>query len=214
MSYIILLNDVDNVFNTEGLLSGNLDCVLTDNGMKQIDSIVNVLDRNYSQQLTHIVTSNNSRIVKMLHHIQIASKFIHSSNTKLWQTNAIRERDFGYREGGSYSLKEDMFRVKKIGADSGETIIECKNRLVTHLKKNILLQESPINCLLMSHRFSCQILSNALLKKKYPILTDFWINNVSLMVFDIINRKFVFREAYNCSKDKQQTLDEIYTGIL
>lgn len=216
MSILVLLNDVETDLDEAKLVIGDSD--VPDNlvGKTQAEIIssylytkVRVVDRLYC--------SPAIRIRKLVHRIRLGSKDQSLTRGNTRRVDELKERSFGVLSGTQLCLDGDLFSMTRISADNGESIFQCRNRVIKYINQ---VCENCLNktILLVSHPFLCQIAMNAILQKDHTAVTSFWMKKGSFVQFvfepGTYGIKWGFHSGYNAIIDTSYTQDEIYSELL
>lgn len=216
MGNLILLNDVSTELDEAQLLVGDADPPHSVAGKQQAD-VISAYFHEKVVDVDLIFSSDAQRIKKLVHRIRADSK--DQSLTKLTprRFEALRERNFGVLNRTPCSLKSDIFQQTRIKPEKGESVFECRVRMIKFIS-NIVEKYRDKVILLVSHPFACQIAFNAILQRDHTFVTDFWIQKGSFVVFKFEFGKYGVRwnldHAYNALSNISYTQDEIYSGVL
>ena len=173
MGRLLLLNDV--ATEMDALLTGDKDLPASEEGEQQSKFIADfVIEK--CQQIDYIASSDAQRITKLVHHF----RFKHSKK-KYKPYVGLRERNFGVLTGAPYSLNSDMFQHSRICAEGGESVQQCRLRVMQVV--NELCQEMNCYILMISHPFTCQIIHNVLCNRAHTIVENFWMRKGSLGIY-------------------------------
>ena len=124
---------------------------------------------------------------------------------------------FGVLNRTPLSLDSDVFSHTRIKPEQGESVFECRVRVMKCINQ-LVKKCSDGTILLVSHPFICQIAFNALLQKDHTLLTEFWHEKGSFAVLvfkkGTYGIQWGFENGYNALADTSYTQDEIYRRLL
>jgi len=216
MGKLILLNDVSTELDEANLLVGDADPPDSATGKQQ----ANVISSFFYEKVNKvdlIYSSDAQRIKKLVHQIRTHSKDKSLTSLTPRRMKALRERSFGVLNRTPYSLDSDLFHHTRIKPEKGESVFECRVRIMKYIVDMVEKNKNK-TLLLVFHPFVCQIAFNAILQRDHTIVTSFWINKGSFVVLDFEFGKYGVRwkltNAYNALSDTSYTQDEIYSGVL
>lgn len=216
MGKLILLNDVSTELDEANLLVGDADPPDSIIGKQQADVISSFFYEKVNK-VDLIYSSDAQCIKKLVHQIRVNSKDQSLTSLTPRRMEALRERSFGILNRTPYSLDSDIFHHTRIKPEQGESVFECRVRIMKYIV-NIVDRNKNKTLLLISHPFVCQIAFNAILQRDHTIVTNFWISKGSFVVFEFEFGKFGVRwklsNAYNALFNTSYTQDEIYSGVL
>lgn len=206
MVKVILLNDVHSEHEKNDLIVGPLDSTITDEGVQQCNQIASRLGTMFPT-IDMITASDSSRITKLLHRIRMKCKV---KQSRIKYSPYLRERDFGVLNGTNYifGLSSDMFRHSRICAEGGESVAQCYERAVEHLKQ--ICAAGPAKSILcVTHPFTCQAICNHICNKKITALTKFWTAKGAFMVAEF-SKGFKPVSFHHSHEDRNFTMEEVY----
>ena len=213
MGQVIVLNDVQSVMDKDGLIANN-GAVASPLGEKQSLQISSFLSTKV-KQLDLIAASDATRLNKLVHNVRITIKTSKGQTVDLRSSEALRERNFGVLTGSMFSIDSDLFNHSRICAEKGESVAQCRGRLMKFVKG---VCKPHIRILIISHPFACQIISNTILGKKHTELTSFWFKKGSFLVLKTKEGKFGITwkadNGYNAISDTVHTVEKIYSHLL
>lgn len=216
MGKLILLNDVSTELEEANLLVGDSDPPHSVTGKQQSEVIAPFFHEKVPN-IDLIFSSDARRIKKLVHRIRVDSKDQNLTNLTPRRLEALRERSFGVLNRTPYLVGSDIFRQTRIKPEKGESIFECRVRMMKCISNMVEKFKDKV-VLLVSHSFACQIAFNAILQRDHTFITDFWTRKGSFVVFGFEFGKYGVRwnfdHAYNALSDISYTQDEIYSGIL
>lgn len=216
MSKLVLLNDVSTEIDEANLIVGDTDPPHSVKGKQQADIISAFFQKKVSN-IDLILSSDAQRIKKLVHKIRADSKDQNLTSLTPRRLEALRERSFGVLNRTPCSLESDIFRHTRIKPEKGESIFECRVRIMKYIV-DVVEKCQDKTILLVSHPFVCQIAFNAILQRDHTIVTDFWISKGSFVIFSFEfgkhGVKWKLDHAYNALSDLSYTQDEIYSRIL
>lgn len=212
---LCILNDVETNYNSDSLIGDN-NAILSKEGENQC-ILVGTNMHKYINKLDVITSSDADYIKKLIHYVRIRSPYDHILKNTVQYTSSLRERSFGVLAGSRHSLNSSLFTHTRISAENGESISQCRTRLISYVTK-FCLKNFNKNILLVSHPFSCQIISNCFLNKSHTVLTNFWLTKGSLMIlkFKVKNSGvygWKFLKACNVCNNQSYTEEEIYSRL-
>lgn len=217
MARLILLNDVSTEVDEVDLLVGDADPPDSVIGKQQASLIATFFHEKIPGDIDFIFSSDAQRIRKLVHKIRADSKDQYLTSMTLRRLEALRERSFGVLNRTPFSFKGDIFRHTRIKPEKGESVFECRVRIMKCIL-GIVEKCRDKTVLLVSHPFVCQISFNAILQRDHTLITDFWTRKGSFVVFSFefgkYGVKWKLENAYNAIADSSYTQDEIYSGIL
>ncbi len=214
MGHAILINDVECAQDDDNCISEN-DSVITRKGEQQSVDISSYLLQKINK-IGLIVSSDASRLTKLIHNIRVKFKSPNLPALHVIYSKSLRERDFGLLCGSRYSLNSDLFRHTRICAENGESVAQCRDRIMSFIKN--ICDKDYHKVLIASHPFACQIATNSMLSKSHTIITSFWLKKGSFILFEFKLGKYgltwKFRKAYNALDNIQYSEKEIYSKLL
>lgn len=176
---LLLLNDVHSEWDDYGFLVGGSDNPADALGQEQSIKVAETIASMFP--INRILTSDAVNLIKLLHHLQVNSK--NSLERAVIHTADLRERDFGVLSGTIFPLESDIFTHSRICPEGGESIEQCKNRVMVAVRK--FCDKHPIGInLVVSHPFTCQIIYNVLLNLPLTQIESFWFHKGSFVLFD------------------------------
>jgi len=216
MGTLILLNDVSTAGDDAKLLVGDTDPAASMEGQDQADLISSY----FIDHCTHIdlvYCSDALRLRKLVHNIRVHSKDSRISSLMPRRLEGLRERSFGVLNRSPLSLESDIFSHTRIKSEKGESVFECRARIMKWISS--ILEKNPSKkIVIVSHPFACQIAFNAMLQKDHTLLTRFWQEKGSFVFLDfevsLYGVKWGFTGGYNALADRTYTQDEIYSQLL
>ena len=216
MSKLVLLNDVSTELDEAKLLVGDADPPDSLTGKQQAD-VISTFFHEKVGSVDLILSSDAQRIKKLVHKIRADSKDQSLSSLTPRRLEALRERSFGVLNRTPYSLESDIFRHTRIKPEKGESIFECRVRIMKYVV-DMVEKCRDKTILLVSHPFVCQIAFNAILQRDHTIVTDFWTRKGSFAILEFefgrYGVRWKFDHAYNALADISYTQDEIYSRVL
>ena len=215
MGTLILLNDVSTEADENGLLLGSANPIASKLGNEQAKKIVDYFYTKISE-VDLLAISDADRLMKLVHGLRAKSKDQILTKSNPIRFTWLRERNFGVLNYTQQSYNSDLFSNTRIAADDGESICQCRIRAINGIQefcKNNLYKR----IVMVSHSLVCQIIFNSILQKDHVVLTDFWLNKGSFVVFDFTEGKYgikwKFINAYNALEDRSYTEKEIYSRL-
>ena len=216
MSKLVLMNDVSTEVDEANLLVGDADPPDSVKGKQEAD-IISTFFHEKVNEVDLILSSDAQRIKKLVHRIRADSKDQNLTSLTPRRLEALRERSFGVLNRTPYSLESDIFRHTRIKPEKGESIFECRVRIMKYIV-DVVEKCRDKTILLVSHPFVCQIAFNAILQRDHTLVTDFWIRKGSFVILSFESGKYGVRwkldHAYNALSDTSYTQDKIYRGVL
>lgn len=216
MGTLILINDVSTEIEESSLLVGDLDPSASALGNSQVDIIVPNLFSKINK-IDVIFSSDAKRVLKLTHRIRLLSSDNSLGSLDVRKLKSLRERSFGILNRSPIGLSGDMFGQYHILAEDGESVFQCKNRLMKCIKR-LCNEYKDKSILIVSHPFSCQILSNVILNRGHNLITEFWQNKGACMIIGFNQGKYGIKwslaNAFNTIANTTYTKDEIYSSIL
>ena len=216
MSKLVLLNDVSTELDEANLLVGDTDPPDSPKGKQQAD-VISTFFQEKVKDIDLILSSDAQRIKKLVHKIRADSKDQSLTSLVPRRLAALRERSFGVLNRTPYSLESDIFRHTRIKPEKGESIFECRVRIMKYIV-DVVEKCRDKTILMVSHPFVCQIAFNAILQKDHTFVTDFWTQKGSFVILNFEFGKYGVRwkleNAYNAISNTSYTQQEIYSGIL
>ena len=214
MGVLVLVNDLPTTLFNEGFLVGQLDPEPTEEGLKYAPQIGRMINENVGH-LTDITASDAKRVSALVHHIRVNSNDRSLLSHQVRHTQSLRERSFGVLDGVYWnSLQSDMFSHSRMTAEGGESIAQCRDRVIGYLS-NI---NDSWRGVVVSHPFVCQIVSNVVLGRGHTTLTSFWLSPGSFVIFDLKEgyheTQWRFNIGFNAILNRQYTEEKIYSDIL
>ena len=188
MGQIVLINDVHSQFDDTGFLVGCRDAQLTDEGTSQSFIIAQYLMKRFCPK--NIITSDAVRLKQIIHHLRIGIK-----GATFRTTDALRERNFGVLAGMTPNLNSEIFTASRICAEQGESIAECRSRMLYAINKYDEAYPNDLN-LFISHPYVCQIAENVLVGRDVTTLEGAWFKKGHMAVFDTLPH-FELKESLN-----------------
>lgn len=213
MGSILILNDIETDLNEAGLI-GNSNTDLSRLGHEQCLLVAENLHK-VVPKIHAISCSTTMYLKKLVHHIRSKSKDGCLLNCNVQYTDSLKERDFGVLSGSRHSLTSSLFSHTRICPERGESVAQCRKRVVSCTIKTCSSKLKDCT-LVLSHPFSCQILSNVLLNKDHTLLTTFWQRKGALMRLKFRGPKphgWRMEYAWNLLDDKRYTEEEVYRGL-
>lgn len=216
MGKLILLNDVLTECDEAALLIGNTDPVASVEGQAQADLISSYF-LEHCPKIDYVYCSDAMRLRKLVHKIRVSSKDNRVSSLTPRRLEGLRERSFGILNRTPLSLDSDVFSHTRIKPEKGESIFECRVRVMKCILD--LLKKHPGKSIaVISHPFVCQIIFNAVLQRDHTLLNNFWQEKGSFVVLNFeygsYGIKWSFDCGYNAFADKSYTQDEICRQLL
>ena len=215
MGKLILLNDVSTDLDDVVLLASDITVPSNRTGNLQADIIANyVLEK--VPVIDYIYHSDAIRIRKLVHKIRADYK----GKLQLGKTSTqalLRERNFGVLDRSPINFESDMFSHSRIKAENGESVSECRIRVIKVITEIISYQNYDKVILVVSHPFVCQIAFNALLQKPHTTLTQFWQEKGSFVILDYkksYGLQWSFLNGHNAVSNLSYTQEQIYNQIL
>ena len=213
MGKLILLNDVSTDLDDAVLLASDITVSANRTGNLQSDIIANyVLEK--VPVIDYIYHSDAIRIRKLIHKIRADYKGkLGKSSTQVF----LRERNFGVLDRSPINFESDMFSHSRIKAENGESVSECRIRIIRVITEIISYQNYDKVILVVSHPFVCQIAFNALLQKPHTTLTQFWQEKGSFVILDYkkaYGLKWEFISGHNAISDLSYIEKQIDSQIL
>ncbi len=216
MQNLILLNDVSTELDEAYLLVGDADPPCSVTGKQQANVIAPFFHEKVPS-VDLIFSSDAQRLKKLVHRIRVDSKDQSLTHLTPRRFEALRERSFGVLNRTPCFLDSDIFQHTRIKPEKGESVFECRVRLMKFISNTVEKSQDKV-VLLVSHPFACQIAFNAILQRDHTFVTDFWTRKGSFTVFGFEFGKYGVRwkldHAYNALSDTSYTQDEIYSGVL
>lgn len=216
MGRLVLLNDVSTELDEANLLVGDTDPPHSSTGKQEAD-IISVFFLKKVHNIDLIFSSDAQRIKKLVHRIRADSKDRNLTRLTPRRLEALRERSFGVLNRTPYSFESDIFQHTRIKPEKGESVFECRVRIMKYIVK-VVEKTVDKTTLLVSHPFVCQIAFNAILQRDHTLVTDFWTSKGSFVVFSFEFGRYGVRwkldHAYNALSDLSYTQDQIYSGVL
>ncbi len=215
MGTLVLLNDVSTEINEAGFLVGDSNPAISVLGKQQAETISSfLLDK---VDIDVVARSDSSILHVLVHKIRLKSKGQHLTKADPKKLQGLRERNFGVLNNTQYPLTSAVFQHSRILPEKGESVMQCRSRLMVCLN-GICNKNMGRTVLVVSHPFACQIITNVILQKGHTILTDFWQQKGSFIVFQFelgqFGIKWSFQSAYNSFVDQPYTQDQIYSKLL
>ncbi len=217
MGTFILINDVSTEAEDGGLLVGSADPIASRKGNAEAD-IISTYFFSKIEEVDIVFSSDADRVRKLVHKLRISSKDNSLTSLSVRRLEALRERNFGILNGTHIPLESDLFSQTRIKAERGESIFECRVRMMKIISD--LANKYPSKILLaVSHPFSCQIAFNAILQRDHTLLTKFWQEKGSFAAFqfsmgDHGGVRWELKSANNAFSNISYTQDEIYSRLL
>lgn len=216
MGKLILLNDVRTNADEGGLIVGDADPVANADGQSQAE-LVGIAVNERVSDIDYIYSSDALRLRKLVHKIRTNSKDNKLTSLTPRRLEALRERSFGVLNRTALLLDSDLFSLTRIKAEQGESIFECRVRVMKCI--NDLVQKyTNSTILIVSHPFACQIMFNAMLQKSHTLLTEFWHEKGSFVILSYqagsYGTQWGFESGYNAISDTSYTQDQIYSRLL
>ncbi len=216
MGTLILLNDVSTECDEAALLVGDADPSASMEGQDQCDIISSYFLEN-CPKIDFVYSSEALRLRKLVHQIRHNSKDSRISSLMPRRLEGFRERSFGVLNRTPLSLDSDVFSHTRIKPEKGESVFECRVRIMGCI--SMLIKKYPTkSVLIISHPFICQIAFNAMLQRDHTLLTHFWQEKGSFVMLDFeygkYGVKWSFTNGYNAIADRSYTQDEIYSQLL
>lgn len=213
---LILLNDVETDTDAGGLLVGDSDPPANKNGNAQADAISVYLNEKVPD-IDLVYSSDAVRLKKLVHKVRTNSRDQNLTSTNVRRMVALRERSFGVLNRTHVDFSSDLFSNTRIKPEKGESIFECRVRIMEYINKLVKSREGK-RILLVSHPFICQIAFNAMLQKDHTYLTQFWMDKgaFAVFVFKIGNYgiQWGLEGAHNAVSNISHTQDDIYSQLL
>ncbi|MHA2279340.1 MAG: histidine phosphatase family protein [Promethearchaeota archaeon] len=216
MGKLILLNDIHTETDEAQLLVGDADLVASKEGNNQAE----IIGAYFSEKVPNvdlIYSSDAVRLRKLVHKIRTNSKDQSLTTLTPRRLEGLRERSFGVLNGTPLSLDSDVFSHTRIKPEKGESVFECRVRVMKCIKQLVEICADTTVILLVSHPFICQIAFNAVLQKDHTLLTEFWHEKGSfaILVFEkgTYGIQWSFESGYNALADTSYTQDEIYRRL-
>ncbi len=213
MGQVTFLNDVESTLDNDSLIAG-YKTPASKAGEKQSLQISSFLGKKI-KQLDLIAASDAVRLNKLIHNIRITIKTSKGAAVDLRLSESLQERYFGVLVGSKFSLDSDLFSHTRICAEKGESVAQCRDRLMKFVKG---VCKSHLRVLIISHPFACQVMTNVILGKKHTVLTSFWFKKGSCMSYNTKEGKFGItwkpENAYNAVSDTVYTVEKIYSKLL
>ncbi len=215
MGKLVLLNDVSTELDEANLFVGDADPPDSVTGKQQAD-VISVFFQEKIHDVDLIFSSDAQRVKKLVHRIRADSKDQNLTRLTPRRLKALRERSFGVLNRTPYSLNNDIFRHTRIKPEKGESVFECRVRIMKYIVE-VVEKCLDKTVLMVSHPFVCQIAFNAILQKDHTLITDFWTRKGSFVVLEFDLGKYGVRwkldHAYNALSDTSYTQDEIYSRV-
>jgi len=186
---IILLNDVDSQYDNKGVLVGDKDALITDEGVRQSSIISRYIVKKYPRP-KNVVFSDLVRLKQLIHHLRLDLR-----GSTFRSSNALRERNFGVLTGSVPRPESEIFIQSRICPEGGESVSQCRSRamgVINHYDEKFV---SEVN-ILISHPYLCQIMANAMENKDITLIEDFWFKKGSMAVFET-SPYFKLKETVN-----------------
>lgn len=216
MGRLILLNDVSTDLDEAQLLVGDSDPPANKQGKKEAD-VISAFFNDKIKNVDLIFSSDAQRLKKLVHNIRAESRDQSLTSLTPRRVEALRERSFGVLNRTPFRTESDLFHHTRIKSENGESVFECRVRIVKYIQ-GMAEKAGDKTMLFVSHPFTCQIAFNAILQKDHTLLTEFWMEKGSFVVFKFESGKYGIRweleNAYNAIVDSTYTQDEIYSRIL
>ena len=178
MGKLILLNDVHTEMSGNDFLVSGVDVPADKLGETQSIKIAAHITSKIN--IDHILASDALCLMKLLHCIRINSK--NTFDRSIVYTDALRERDFGVLSGTKYSLKSEIFTHSRICPEGGESVNQCQERAMRAVRT--FCEKHQGNNLIVSHPFTCQIITNVLSNRSLTWLSDFWLRKGAYLICD------------------------------
>ena len=213
MGSIYLLNDIETTLHEAGLIVGDQEDKLTTVGQNQSVMFAQKIAPKL-KDIKIIYSSPASYLSKYIHYIRSTNKKLTPLSPLM--SSAFKERSFGVFNGSKYSINSDMFNHTRIKAEQGESINECRLRVMQSLGK-ISKFAARKNVLILSHPFVCQIMTNVLLNKDHTILSEFWLTKGSMSRIKVQLDKgsliYKIAETYNAISNKTYPAEALYSRL-
>lgn len=190
MALLFLLNDVQNDLDEEHLISGDSETDASELGEKQSIEISEAIQKHITD-VSFIAQSPASHILKLLHQIKIKSPGQRLTRVRCVTDGGLKERSFGVLNGSQHSLQSDLFTHSRICAENGETIAQCKDRIVNAIQTSSGWKTDRSG-LFVSHPFACQIFTNHVLGLPQTLLCPFWFTKGALLSLERQQGKYNF----------------------
>ncbi len=214
MGYIVLINDVQTDMDGSGLIVGDSQAEADATGLEQSVEVATGIQE-YIRNAQMMYASDAPRIMRLLHHIRSKSERAKLASIRTHFVHSLRERNFGVLTGSTYTLQSDLFRKTRICAEEGESIAQCRKRLMKFVN---LACSSGGRLIMVSHPFACQIIMNCMLGKDHTTLTSFWFKKGSMFKVSYKSTKHGLswspQKTYNALEDKVYKIDDIYGDLL
>ncbi len=207
MNRIVIVNDVHSDMELSGLLVGRDEVPPSKQGLKDSVIISDYLSSTFDN-ISQIVASNDTRVSRILHYLRLHAH----RNIKVYTSDALCERDFGVLSGSNPQLiggfDSDIFTHSRICPESGESVSQCRNRLVPYVRSTTSGKDGT--SIILSHSFACQIIFNVFMNQDITHLSDFWMKKGSISVFNITDDYpwGTYDTSYNILEAKRYCIDE------
>ena len=216
MGKLILLNDVHTEADEAELLVGDSDLVASSEGQLQAD-VISTYFHEKVPSVDLVFSSDALRLRKLVHKLRTHSKDQKLTSVTPRRLEGLRERSFGVLNGTPLSLDSDVFSHTRIKPEQGESVFECRVRVVKCITEMVKRYPDSIT-LLVSHPFICQIAFNAVLQRDHTLLSMFWHDKGSFVVLVFKKGSYgiqwSFESGHNALADTSYTQDEIYRRLL
>lgn len=216
MGTLVLMNDVETNDHVDGLIGGNPHVGLTKAGKLQCTTVPQYLHKKV-KRIDVVACSDAPWLITLVHYVRSKAGNKEILRASPQYTESLRERNFGVLIGSRYSLDSDLFKHTRICAEKGESIAQCRRRAMLFVK-GICVKFPKKTLLLISHSFTCQIISNVILNKDHTILSEFWLTKGSFVRFNYkaegaAIHRWKFVDAYNAVSDRSYTEEKLYSRL-
>lgn len=205
MARLTLINDVYHLFSDQSLLGILPNAKPTEKSERQCSDILRYLAT--VEQYDIFLYSTAEIFVSLSHSIRTTCL---KTLNKVFKSSYCDERSFGVMTGATLDLSSDVFRNERICCEKGESVRQCKERIMGYLS-SFLATNKDIVCL--SHPHVCQIMANFLLNRAITTHSAFWHKKGSVLTVDYYFSSrgiaYNFRDAFNCIENKIYTADLI-----
>lgn len=189
------VNDVFAWEDDSSILIGQADPLPTDTGNRQALLVAQSINKNL-RDIDCLLTSGAKRLSKLLHNLRGASTGYYLLRTHPKTSKNLLERSFGVLQGTQHSFSSDIFTHTRICPEGGESIAQCRDRVIQLVQDHCTRKEYR-HILMLSHPFLCQVLCNFLARQTLTRLTNFWMHKGSYVTFKLDDVGWCFEFAYN-----------------